>query len=152
MNTNHSEKEEVVVERMLRAPSKLVWDAITSKTQMKEWFFDLNDFKAEEGFRFSFSGKGHKGDEYLHLCEVLEVIPGEKLRFSWTYENIEGYSEVSFLLRAEGNETHFMLVHRGINSFPRNSSDFAAESFTQGWAWIIGKALVEFTERRAQTQ
>ncbi|HQW02016.1 MAG TPA: SRPBCC domain-containing protein, partial [Saprospiraceae bacterium] len=45
-----------IIERTLNAPIDRVWQAITNKSQMKQWYFDLADFKAEVGFQFEFIG------------------------------------------------------------------------------------------------
>ncbi|MEO5984860.1 MAG: hypothetical protein ABIP80_05105 [Ferruginibacter sp.] len=36
----------IVVEQLYDAPTSAVWDAITQKEQMKNWYFDLEDFQA----------------------------------------------------------------------------------------------------------
>ena len=48
-----------------------------NKNEMKKWYFDLAEFKAEVGFKFQFSG-GPPEKQYLHLCEVTEIIPEKK--------------------------------------------------------------------------
>ena len=67
--------EPFVIERTYEAPVERVWKAITDKDQMKQWYFDLADFKAEVGFEFTFEG-GSEERTYLHLCKVTEVVPG----------------------------------------------------------------------------
>lgn len=66
--------EPIVQEVIVNAPAAKVWKAITNKEDMKQWYFDLEAFKAEPGFEFEFSGTGNKGEKYLHLCKVKEVI------------------------------------------------------------------------------
>ena len=141
---NSTRKQPIVVERTYQAPVKRVWEALTNKEQMKQWYFDLDEFKAEVGFRFQFYGQGHKGESYLHLCEVTEVVPMKKLVYSWKYEGYEGISYVSFELWGEGNETRLRLSHTGLDSFPANNPDFARESFNGGWTELIGKLLKDF--------
>ena len=48
---------------------------------MKQWYFDLSEFKPEPGFEFQFYGEGHKGEKYLHLCKVTDVVPEKRLRY-----------------------------------------------------------------------
>ena len=137
------------IERVLNAPSEKVWKAITDKAQMKQWYFDLAEFKPEVGFEFTFYGQGHKGEQYLHLCKITEVIPGKKLTYSWRYDKYEGNSFVSFELFEEGNKTRLKLTHEGLETFPANNPDFAKESFTQGWTELIGKLLPGFLEKNS---
>ncbi len=135
-----------VIERVYNAPIKVVWNAITNKDQMKQWYFDLKEFKPEVGFEFQFYGQGHKGEQYLHLCKITEVIPYKKLAYSWRYDGYKGISYLTFELSAEGDKTKIKLTHKGLETFPQDSQDFAKESFTAGWTALIGKMLKEFVE------
>jgi uncharacterized protein YndB with AHSA1/START domain len=137
-----------VIERTLNAPVEKVWKAISDKDEMKHWYFDLAVFKPEVGFEFQFYGEGHKGDKYLHLCKVVEAIPHKKLAYSWSYENLKGYSVVSFELFPEGDTTRIKLTHEGLESFSENGPDFAKESFMQGWTELIGNLLPNFVEKK----
>jgi uncharacterized protein YndB with AHSA1/START domain len=136
-----------VIERTYNAPVEKVWKAITDKDQMKEWYFDLAEFTPEVGFEFTFVGKGHKGEQYIHRCKILEVIPQKKLTHTWTYENHPGYSTVTFELFSEGAQTRVKLTHTGLESFPQNNPDFAKESFAEGWTELVGKLLRQYVEK-----
>ncbi|MBT1687894.1 SRPBCC family protein [Dawidia soli] len=136
-----------VIERTYNAPVEKVWKAITDKDQMKEWYFDLDEFKPVVGFEFTFAGKGHKGEQYIHRCKILEVIPQKKLMHTWTYENHPGYSTVTFELFPEGGRTRVKLTHAGLETFPQTNPDFAKESFAGGWTELIGKLLQQYVEK-----
>lgn len=138
-------QEPFVIERTFHAPAKEVWKTITEKDQMKEWYFDLKDFKPEVGFEFGFSG-GSPEKTYLHKCKVTEVIPGKKLAYSWCYDGYPGNSLVTFEIFDEGENTRLRLTHSGLETFPPNK-DFARESFAQGWTHIIGTGLKNYVER-----
>jgi uncharacterized protein YndB with AHSA1/START domain len=113
---------------------------------MKEWYFDIAEFKAEPGFEFQFqAGKDDK--VFLHKCKITEVVPGRLLTYSWRYEGYEGNSFVTFELSGEGNKTKLKLTHTGLETFPQNNPDFARESFAQGWTYIIGTSLPVFVEK-----
>lgn len=136
------------IERSYNAPVSKVWKAITDKNDMKQWYFDLSDFKAEPGFKFSFNGKGRKGETYVHLCELKEVVFEKKLSYSWTYEGLPGYTLVTFELFKEGDKTRVKLTHEGIESLAGNGPDFAKESFAEGWTQLIGTLLGNFVEKK----
>lgn len=136
-----------IIERTLNAPIDLVWLAITDKAQMKQWYFDLADFKAEVGFTFEFFGGPEDGIQYHHVCEITEVIPGKKLTYSWRYEGYEGISYVTFELTPEGQATRIKLTHAGLDTFPASNPDFAKENFAQGWTDFIGKELKMYVEK-----
>lgn len=139
--------EPIIIERLYNAPLARVWKAITDKDQMKQWYFDLSAFKPEVGFEFQFHGQGHKGEQYLHLCRVTEVIPEKKLAYSWRYEGYQGDSLVTFELFEEGGKTRLKLTHAGLESFPAQNPDFAKESFNEGWTYLTGISLKEFVEK-----
>ncbi|PSL43093.1 uncharacterized protein YndB with AHSA1/START domain [Chitinophaga niastensis] len=141
--------EPFVIERMLNAPSKAVWEAITDKDKMKQWYFDITAFEPKVGFEFTFTGS--KDDTtYVHLCKITEVISGKKLSYSWRYKGYEGDSHLTWELFPEGNKTKLKLTHAGLHSFPSTiDSAFAVESFAGGWEYIIGKSLPEYLEKAA---
>jgi uncharacterized protein YndB with AHSA1/START domain len=140
------EQEPFVIERILNAPIEKVWKAITDNGQMKQWYFNIPDFKPEPGFEFQFEG-GDKDQSFVHLCKVTEVIPGKKLQHSWRYEGYEGNSFVTWELFAEGNQTRVKLTHEGLETFPASNPSFAKKNFVAGWTEIIGKNIKEFVEK-----
>ena len=138
--------EPVVIERTFHAPVATVWKAITDKDQMKQWYFDLPEFKPEVGFEFQFIG-GKDEKKYLHLCKITEVIPGKKLTYSWRYDGYEGNSFATFELFTEGNKTRLKLTHADLETFPKSNPDLAKENFAEGWTSIIGTSLKNFVEK-----
>lgn len=138
--------EPFVIERTYNAPISKVWKAITDKDDMKQWYFDLPEFKAEVGFEFQFTGGEPGGKQYLHLCKITEVITGKKLTYSWRYDGYEGNSFVTFELSEQGDGTRLTLTHEGLETFPMNNPDFAKENFAKGWTHITGISLKEFVE------
>jgi len=137
--------EPFVIERTYNVPAEKVWQAITDKNKMKQWYFDLKEFKPEVGFEFTFIG-GSEEKQYVHLCKITEVIPGKKLTHTWQYDGYPGESFVTFELFDEGDKTKLRLTHAGLETFPQEK-DFAKESFSQGWTYIIGKSLAEYLEK-----
>jgi uncharacterized protein YndB with AHSA1/START domain len=137
----------VVVEKTYNASVDRVWKAITNKEQMKEWYFDLDEFKPEIGFHFKFPGQGHKGQSYVHHCVITDVIHEKKLQYSWQYEGYDGYSLVTFQLSKDHDKTRLILTHHGLETFPQGMDDFAWKSFNEGWSHITGISLPEFLEK-----
>lgn len=134
----------IVVEKKLQAPVTKVWAALTEADLMEKWYFKLEEFKAETGFKFSFPGVGNTGNSFTHLCEVLEVISMKKLQYSWQYEDYVGYSVVTFELTDLGEQTHLKLTHEGLETFPNDNPDLDKNSFGAGWSAIFDENLVKF--------
>src|ERR1700761_5357943 len=127
-----------VIERTYNAPVDKVWRAITDKDEMKQWYFDLAEFKPEVEFEFTFTG-GTEENKYLHLCKITDVVSGRKLTHSWKYDGYEGESFVTFELFGEGDKAKLKLTHAGLETFPPNP-DFARHNFEEGWNYIIFKS------------
>ena len=104
MTTGNNVAEAVVIERTFNAPVARVWQALTDVEQMRQWYFDLKEFKPEVGFEFEFTVE-HEGMKYQHLCKITEVIPQRKLAYTWRYKGHEGDSLVTFELFADGDKT-----------------------------------------------
>ena len=134
-----------VIERVLDAPATEVWKAITEKDRMKEWYFNLAEFKPEVGFEFSFEG-GPPDKVYVHLCKVTEVIPGKRITHTWKYKGYEGVSYVTWELFTEKDKTKLKLTHAGLETFPP-IADFAKKNFEEGWTMIVGKLLPEYLKK-----
>jgi uncharacterized protein YndB with AHSA1/START domain len=139
-------QQPVVTERTLAVPVERLWQALTDKEQLRQWFFNLDDFKPEVGFRFRFPGTGQKGEQYMHNCEVTDIVPLRRLQFSWRYEGRPGYSIVNIELGEKDHHSWIRLSHHGVETFPQ-APDFAVESFQAGWNEIIGKMLPDFLAR-----
>lgn len=137
--------EPIIVKEKLEAPVTKVWKALTDKQLMKQWYFDIADFKTEPGFKFQFTA-GEEEVKYLHLCKITEVIPFKKLAYTWAYEGQNAETLVIFNLEEDGEHTWVKLVHEGVDKLSSYGADFAKENFVKGWNQIIGTSLKEFVE------
>lgn len=139
--------EPVIIEREYDAPVNKVWEAITDKQKMKEWYFDFSDFKAEVGFEFTWEGDdGQK--KWLHAGKITEVVPGKKLSYTWKYPGYAGESLLTFELFPVGNKTRLKLTHSGLETFPGDMTAFRKENFVAGWTEIIGTSLASFLQKQ----
>lgn len=124
-----------------------VWKAVTDKDHMKKWYFDLKEFVPEVGFKFQFVGGPENGTQYVHLCEITTVIPGQKISYAWRYEGYQGHSVVTFELEAHDHRTKVKLTHEGLDSFSSDIADFARKNFEAGWNHLIGTSLKNYLEK-----
>jgi len=147
MSTKSEVADAVVVERTLNASVAKVWSALTDVDQMRQWYFDLKEFRPEVGFEFEFVVE-HEGHSYHHLCRVTEVILQKKIAYTWRYKGEPGDSLVTIDLSADGAQTRLKLTHTGIETFPKAPA-YARKNFEQGWTQIIGTELKQFVERKA---
>ena len=136
--------EPLVIERTFDALPARIWQAITNVAEMRRWFFELEEFKAEAGFEFRFAVE-HAGFNYVHHCKVTKVVPNQTLAFTWRYAGYEGDSLVTFELLAEGKNTRLRLTHTGLETFPQIPA-FARKNFLGGWTQLIGSSLKDYVE------
>lgn len=140
------ENQPILIQRIFQSPALKVWTALTDKKEMKKWYFDLAEFKAEKGFRFQFPGGPDPEKPYLHLCEVTAVIPLKKLTYSWRYDGYPGISYITFELEELGDRTLLKFMHEDIDTFPKENPDLAKANFIKGWDQIINTSLREYLE------
>ncbi len=144
MTTKADVTEAIEIERTFNAPVARVWQALTDVDQMRQWYFDLKEFRPEVGFEFEFVVE-HEGNNYHHLCKVTEVIPQKKIAYTWRYKGEPGNSLVTLELFGGGEKTRLKLTHEGIESFPKTPA-YARKNFEAGWIAIIGSELKQFVE------
>ena len=148
MNTKSSLGEAVVLERTFNAPIARVWRALTDVEEMRQWYFDLKEFKPEVGFEFEFVVE-HEGTSYHHLCRVTEVVPQQKIAYTWRYKGEPGDSLVTIELFPEDDKTRVKLTHTGIETFPKTPA-YARKNFETGWTTLIGSELKQFVEKKSK--
>jgi len=136
--------EAIILERTFDAPVARVWKALTDVEQMRQWYFELAEFKPTPGFEFEFVVE-HEGNSYHHLCRVTEVIPEKKIAYTWRYKGEPGDSLVTFELSPEDEKTRLKLTHTGTETFPKTPA-YARKNFEAGWTAIVGSELKQFVE------
>jgi uncharacterized protein YndB with AHSA1/START domain len=135
-------KQMIVIERNINAPSAQVWRALTDIKQLKKWLSFFPDFKAEVGFTTEFM-LGPDDRKYLHHVTVLEVIPGRKLTYSWDYGGMSPNSSVTFALFDDGDTTRLTLTC-SIDPVPTDPPDFMRGT-SEGWNYTADE-LKKFAE------
>ncbi len=136
----------IIIEQKVNAPAEKVWKALTDRTEMKIWYFDIPDFIPEEGAVFNFYEPGNER-KYHHQAEILEIIPERKLKHTWFYpEFSDRKTTLSWELQPDGEQTILRLVHEDINGFNDLGENFSEKAFTEGWRQIIDQSLVPYLE------
>jgi uncharacterized protein YndB with AHSA1/START domain len=128
---------ELHLDRIVSAPVAAVWEAWTTKTGLKRWWWShWADVEIEldpvVGGRYRFAAP-HAGIEVSGTYVVIRET--EHLAFTWRWEDADGVQEgevvdVRFTSVPEG--TRLRLSHRG----PWETST-AAEDYRQGWTFVL---------------
>lgn len=94
-------KVDIVFERFIEAPKRLVWDALTKPEHLKEWYMPKAwgsvakcELELRPGGMFSIDIQTADGQVVPNLGCVLEVVPQERL--SWTSMLFPGYRPAVF--------------------------------------------------------
>jgi uncharacterized protein YndB with AHSA1/START domain len=129
----------------LDASDSQVWEALTNKDMVKQYFFGTEvNSKWEKGSTITFTGIW-EGKEYIDSGKILEIEIGKMLKydylssFSGLEDKPENYSIITYKLeQAEGGT----LLHVTQEGFKNQESRDHSE---QGWKMVISnmKKLLE---------
>ena len=132
----------IVVEDVLPHSVAKVWQVLTAAELLGRWLMP-NDFEPVVGKRFTFTTKPIGDWDGVVHCEVLEVVPMQRLVYSWVGGSEANPargsrldSTVTWTLQAEGAGTRLRMVHAGFRS-PGN--DFAYDAMSSGWGRIVAR-------------
>lgn len=147
VKSNTTNAQDFVIERTYDAPVAVVWQAITDPAAIKQWFMEFEGFVAEPGCKFRFTAEDHDNVQWLHHCVVTEVVPHQKLAYTWRYDGQPGDTLVTMELFAEGEKTCVKLTHAGLETLPAIPA-FARENFAAGWTELVGSSLKKYVEQQ----
>ena len=141
------DEDPIIVEQTYNASIDTVWNALTEIDQMRQWYFkNIPSFEPEVGFETQFNVQSEDRN-FLHMWKVTEVVPLQKIKYNWKYENYPGDSYVVLELFKQGNATKLRLTHEVHESFPDDIPEFKRESGVKGWTFFIKQSLKEFLSK-----
>lgn len=134
-------KLDVAFEELLPQPIEAVWSVITDSIAISDWLMATDDFEPVVGARFRMKRVSAHG---WVDAEVLEFEPTRRMVWSWSVDDRNPPSKVTFMLARDGAGTRFRLRHVG------EFDPEVAGIFRDGWPGRI-KALVELLGRAEGT-
>jgi len=129
---------DLVFERFIEAPTRLVWDALTKPEHLKEWYMpkpwgrvSRTEMDVRPGGIFSIDIAMSDGQEFPNLGCFLEVVPMERL--VWTSMLFPGYRPAVFddipitaiiTMESAGTGTRYVFtaLHRDEADFEKNKA------------------------------
>ncbi len=139
--------EPIIVEQLFPVQPEEVWQAVTKPDLMRQWYFEpIEDFRPEVGFETQFDIETG-GRTFRHQWKVTEVVPGERITYTWRFEGYSGLGSTEWKLSKTDEGTKLVLTWTGIESFPQDIPEFTRESGIAGWEYFIQQSLPSFLSR-----
>jgi uncharacterized protein YndB with AHSA1/START domain len=135
-------KPSVTLKRRLNAPAEKVYAAWTESAQIAHWFGPSEtvagsvhaEMDVRVGGRFRVSFNTVDGEHHEVGGIYREVVPSEKLVFSWAWHTTpERESLVTVLIRKEGEGTMLRLTHEQF------FDQAARDGHKRGWTGTLDK-------------
>ena len=123
-------KDAIKKEQVFNHSIDAVWNAISRAEEISSWFIKA-DFKAEKGYKYTFTASEANGCAKIS-GEVLNSDP-YNLVYTWTVENTDVETTVSWLLEPVEGGTRLYLEHSGISNYAGDTAVAMFNSFNGGW-------------------
>lgn len=130
-------KLDVQFEELLPHPIDVVWAELTDRLAISDWLMPTDDFRPTVGCRFRM--KPMSLARWVE-AEVLEMESPRRMVWSWSADEENPPSKVTFMLSRVGDATRFRLRHVG------EFDPVVAGMFRDGWPGRI-KALADVIGR-----
>lgn len=131
-----SNGKSLTVKRTIKTDKETIFKALTDEKIMEKWFFAGPDgwsatvkSKAEVGKKYQIDMHG-ENDTYTHTGEFKEVVPNEKIVFTWNSKAVQD-TLVTITLTENDEGTEVKLLHEFM------PNDEMVENHTQGWTVIL---------------
>ncbi|RYX92297.1 MAG: SRPBCC domain-containing protein [Comamonadaceae bacterium] len=133
--------QDIVVDEVFPHAPETIWKTLTTGALMARWLMEPQGFAPVAGTRFTYQTKAAGAWDGIIHCEVLEVVPNERLAYAWKggHESNQGYGSpldtvVTFTLTRLAEGTRLKLVHSG---FVTPVNDTAFENMGNGWRKVV---------------
>ena len=143
--------QDIVLDEVFPHAPSIIWDALTSGELMVRWMMPPSGFKPVEGCSFTFQTKRAAPWDGVIQCRVLEVLPNQRLAYSWKagHEENVGYGSkldtiVSWTLSEDTEGTRLRLVHSGFE-LPKNETAF--RNMGDGWRTVVPRLRATIDEQ-----
>ena len=134
----------ILVEQTFNTSTENVWKAITTVTQMRQWYFNtIKSFEPRVGFETHFIVAVNER-VFLHDWKVTEVIPMKKISYEWRFEGYHGCALSNFELFDFGTQTRMKLRYSVLENFQSHIAEFERKSAEEGWRFLIQKSLKKY--------
>jgi uncharacterized protein YndB with AHSA1/START domain len=145
-----SSTQDIVIDEVFPHTPSAIWKVLTSGELINRWLMMQKGFAPVVGNHFSFQTPPDGEWDGLIRCQVLEVVPNERLAYTWKsgHESAAGYvsrldTVVTWTLARNDGGTRLRLVHSGF-VMPKNISVF--KNVNAGWSKVVPKLIAIVAE------
>ncbi|WP_298900659.1 SRPBCC domain-containing protein [uncultured Psychroserpens sp.] len=124
-------KDSITKEKLFSHPIEKVWDAISKAEEISTWFIKA-DFKAEEGYQYTFTSEPNDKGCTTISGTVKEAHP-YVLAYTWIVADTKVETTVTWTLESTTEGTKLHLEHSGISNYGGETAVAMFESFNGGW-------------------
>jgi uncharacterized protein YndB with AHSA1/START domain len=143
LSSTMAETLEIVVDELFPHTPEMMWKTLVTPEIIGRWFMVPMGFEAKVGNRFTYqTTPAGEWDGVIH-CEVLEVVPNERLVYSWKggHPSNKDYGSrletlVTWTISKADGGTRLRLVHSG---FQPSRNAFAFSKMSEGWPKVVEK-------------
>jgi len=140
----HADTREIVIDDVFPHAAETIWKTLTTGALMARWLnMTPHGFEPVPGNSFTYQTSPAGDWDGTIQCQVLEVVPGKLLAYSWKggHEDNVGYGSrldtiVTFTLEPAEGGTRLRVVHSGF-VLPRNET--AYRNMSGGWSQVVGR-------------
>ena len=123
-------KDVIIKEHLFNHSINKVWNAISKQEEISAWFISA-DFKAEAGYKYTFTADEESG--CTQITGVVKEANPYTLIYTWMVKGTETETTVKWVLEKADDKTKLYLEHSGISKYPGDTAVKMFSSFDAGW-------------------
>jgi uncharacterized protein YndB with AHSA1/START domain len=138
-----ADTRDIIIDEVFPHAPDMLWKLLTTAELIGRWLMVPAGFEPVKGKRFTFQTTPAGAWDGVIQCEVLEVVPNERLAYAWVggHDGNAAYGSrletvVTWSLTRTVGGTRLRLVHSGFQ-LPKN--DFAHKGMSEGWPKVFQK-------------
>ena len=122
-------KDVIIKEHVVKHPIDRVWNAISKNEEISTWFIKA-DFKAEEGYYYTFKSEGENCTE---INGIIKEAKPYTLVYTWIVKSTNVETTVKWQLKETEGGTALYLEHSGISNYSGETAVQIFSNFNGGW-------------------
>lgn len=140
MNTGTDETQSISMEFDLPHSPAKIWRALTEPALLAKWLMST-DMQPVVGKAFTFTAQPQPGWDGVVNCQMQEIEPHKRLRYSWGSGDLDSTVVTWTLTPTNAGGTLLRLEHAGFHTGKGQARFF--EGAKSGWQWMAGQRLIQ---------